>query len=187
MALAPTMWSANDIDVKNIEPTQKSAVQALEQIQTNPSPLVVSALSQPIFDACSIVAKKGNADSRESSTAAGSSGSSKNDDHVTLAKTLLVSIMKDVPRDGPPPVKKVRTAPANSSTGGKNAVGNRRQKDKAIQKAILKKLESRIAEPEVVCWRCERVSDGLPVSGLLHARAWSMAVRLPLLHGGAYL
>jgi hypothetical protein len=44
----------------------------------------------------------------------------------------------------------VRTAPATSSTGGKNAVGNRRKKDKAIQKAIQKKLESRIAEAEVV-------------------------------------
>jgi hypothetical protein len=101
------MWSDNGVDVKKIAPAQKSALQALEQLQKYPSPLVVSALSQPIFDACSIVAKKRNANSRESSTAAGSSGSSKNDDHVTLAKTLLVSIMKDVPRDGPPPVKKV--------------------------------------------------------------------------------
>ena len=95
------MWSDNGVDDKKNEPAQKSALEGLERIQNNPSPLVVSALSQPIFDACSIVANKGNVDSRESSTAASSSGSSKSDDHVTLAKTLLVKIMKDVPKDGP--------------------------------------------------------------------------------------
>ncbi len=107
-------------------------------------------MSRPLFDAGAIVAKKGNADSRESSTAASSSGSSKSDDHVTLAKTLLVNIMKDEPKDGPPPVKKVPIELAASSTAGKNAVGNRRKKDKAIQKAIQKKLEMRTAEAEVV-------------------------------------
>ena len=58
------MWSDNGVDAKKIAPAQKSTLQALEQIQNIPSPLVVSALSQPIFDACSILATKGNADSR---------------------------------------------------------------------------------------------------------------------------
>ena len=43
-------------------------------------------------------------------------------------------------------MRKVKIEPATSSTTGKNAAGNRKKKDKAIQK----KREARIAEAEVV-------------------------------------
>ena len=107
----PTAWSlSGEEEGKGPEPAQRKALGILANIAANPSPLAISAVSQPAFVACNILGGQGNAGSRGSSTTA----SSKDDAHVKTAKKLLVQIVKeqaagalaDVPP--PPPPKKVK-------------------------------------------------------------------------------
>ena len=98
------------------------------------------------LEACSILGKQGNAYGRGPCAAASRSDSNNDDGRGTLAKALLVKIMKETPKDGPLPEKNVNIAPATSTstTAGRHSAENRRKKDKPIHK----KLEERTAEAE---------------------------------------
>ena len=113
----PTMWSVNGVDTRKIEPSLLKSLKALAEIHRNPSPLAISAVSQPIFEACSILAMQGNAGSRDPSTTASSASGSKDLDHVTLAKTMLARIVKERPKEGAPPEKKVNEDHARDPGG----------------------------------------------------------------------
>jgi hypothetical protein len=137
----PTAWSlSGEEEGKGPEPAQRWALGIPANIAANPSPLAISAMSQPAFVACNILGGQGNAGSRGSSTTA----SSKDDAHVKTAKKLLVQIVKeqaagalaDVPPPPPPKIVKMESGIAIAKIAGKKTERSRSTKARSPGKKL---------------------------------------------------